>query len=42
MVLRHDVDHEEEVGGLIYRVAKTDEDIRRAVDFMFDVFLKGA
>ncbi len=39
--LRHDIQHQEEVGGLVYRVARSEEDIKRAMDFMFEVFLKG-
>ncbi len=41
--LRHDVQQEEEtVGGIVYRLARSEEDLQKCVDFYFDVFVKGA
>ena len=40
MVFRHHIEHEEVVNGLVYRTIKEDE-VDKAVDFYFDVFLKG-
>ena len=41
MKLGHNIDHEETVNGLTYRVAKSDEDIRRVADFYFDIMIEG-
>ena len=40
MVLKHKIVHEETVNGIIYKIIGEDE-IEKALDFYFDVFLKG-
>ena len=40
MVLKHKITHEETVNGIIYKIIGEDE-IAKALDFYFDVFLKG-
>ena len=40
MVFKHHIEHREVVNGLVYRAIE-DEDVDKAVDFYFDVFLKG-
>ena len=40
MVFKNNVKHEETVNGLVYRTMEESE-IEKAVDFYFDVFLKG-
>ena len=40
MVLKHKIIHEETVNGIIYKIIGEDE-IEKALDFYFDVFLKG-
>ena len=38
--MKHNIVHEEIVNGIVYKTIE-DKDIDRAVDFYFDVFLKG-
>jgi hypothetical protein len=41
MVFKHEIFHEEVVNGLVYRTLRDQEEVEAAVDFYFDVFLKG-
>ena len=41
MSFLNDIDHNEIVDGLRYAVIKTKEDMQRAEDFYFDIFLEG-
>jgi hypothetical protein len=40
MVLKHKIAHEETVNGIVYKTIGEDQ-IEQAVDFYFEVFLKG-
>ena len=40
MVLKHKITHEETVNGIIYKIIGED-DSAKALDFYFNVFLKG-
>ncbi len=39
--LKHNIDHEVTKNGIVYKIAKTQEEHTKVLDFMFNVFVKG-
>ncbi len=39
--LRHNIDHEITKNGIVYKMAKTPEELEQVMEFIFNIFLKG-